>query len=283
MRLTGRDLQIVHAVYQYELLTTQQLALLFFPSLHQAYARLSQLYHHGFLERQFLGVYADKMNTPLLYSLAKRGAQLLQAELGLEVQMRGNGKRRSPLFLEHAVAINHVRVSIAKACQETDEFGLSKWLSENELKADYDRVTIRTVRGRARNLSLIPDSYFCLQTPLGVAHFFLELDRGTMTTQRFQSKILAYDAYYASGAYQRRYQAKSLRVLTVTLSAGRMNNLRRVTERVGGQQRYWFTTLDQISPKTVLQSLIWQVATQPALQPLVMLRAVSMIDSAADR
>ena len=112
-----------------------------------------------------------------------------------------------------------------------------------------------------------------MQTPRGVAHFFLELDRGTMTTRRFKQKILAYQVYYASGAYQRRYGTRSLRVLTVTTSAGRTESLKRISEQAGGKQRYWFTTLEEITPQTILETPIWQVATQSALQPLVALDA----------
>ncbi|MBK8025150.1 MAG: replication-relaxation family protein [Chloroflexi bacterium] len=70
-----------------------------------------------------------------------------------------------------------------------------QWRGENDLKADYDRVNIRSESGRLVNVSVIPDSYFVLQTPLGVAHFFLELDRGTMTVKRFKNKIVAYQTY----------------------------------------------------------------------------------------
>src|SRR5690606_23175009 len=80
IHLTERDQAVIKAVYEYRVLTTQQLKTLFFPSLHQAYARLAALYHHGFLARQFTGVYADKMNTPILYTLDRRGAELLRAE-----------------------------------------------------------------------------------------------------------------------------------------------------------------------------------------------------------
>src|SRR5688500_14488223 len=85
LRLTERDLEIIQAVYEYRVLTTQHLQTLFFPSLPPAYARLSALYHHGFLDRRFRGAYIDKMNTPIMYMLDKRGAELLQAERGMEV------------------------------------------------------------------------------------------------------------------------------------------------------------------------------------------------------
>lgn len=269
LRLTERDLDILQAVYEYEILSTQQLQTLFFPSSQTAYARLSLLYHHGLLERRFLGLYADKMNTPLLYVLDKRGADALQAQRGVEVTWRKRNRHVTITFLEHALAINQVRVAIAKACQLREGFELIHWRGENELKADYERVTIETEMGRKVSISLIPDSYFVLQTPNGVAHFFLEVDRGTETVKRFKTKIEAYQVYYASGAYQRRYETRSLRILTVTISTKRAENLKQMTEAAGGKQRFWFTTLDQLSPQTVLESPVWQVGTQIAFQPLV--------------
>lgn len=269
MRLTERDLDVLQAVYDYDVLTTQQLQTLFFPSQHTAYARLSLLYQHGLLDRKFLGLYADKMNTPLLYVLDKRGAEVLQAQRGREIRWSKRSRTVTITFLEHTLAINQVRVALARACQTAAGFALLRWEGENDLKGDYERVTIRTEGGRNVNVSLIPDSYFILQTPKGIAHFFLELDRGTMTTKRFKTKILAYQVYYASGAYQRRYETRSLRVITVTTSAPRAEHLKQLTEGAGGKQRYWFTTLEQITPDKVLATPIWQVATQLETQPLV--------------
>jgi hypothetical protein len=90
-----------------------------------------------------------------------------------------------------------------------------------------------------------------------------------MTTQRFKTKIQAYQVYYASGAYERRYATKSLRVLTVTTGEARASNLYRVTEEAQGKQRYWFTTLNQVTPEQVLMSPIWRVATNNVPQALV--------------
>jgi len=267
--MTERDLAIVEAVYHFRVLTTQQLQTLFFPSLHQAYARLSQLYHHGYLERVFLGVHADKMNTPILYVLDRRGMEALQAERGIDVQWGKRSKDISTQFLEHTIAINTVRIAVAKTCAIDEQFVLLEWRGENDLKADYDRVTIRRDDGRMQSVSLIPDSYFVLETPRGKAAFFLELDRGTMTTKRFKTKILAYQVYYESGAYQRRFQTKSLRVLTVTTSHARLENLKRVTEEAGGKLRFWFSTLTHMLPEHVLTAPIWELATQSEPKSLV--------------
>lgn len=269
IRLTERDLDVIQAVYEYRVLTTQHLQALFFPSVHRAYERLSALYQHGFLDRRFLGVYIDKMNTPILYVLDKRGAEVLQAQRGIEVEWSSSLKQVSTQFLEHGLAINQVRIAFTLACRAQAGFELVRWRGENDLKADYDRVTIRTATGRSETVSLIPDSYFVLNTPLGVAHFFLELDRGSMATKRFGQKVAAYIQYYRSGVYQQRYQTKSLRVLTVTISPTRLDNLKRVTEGVGGEQRFWFTTLDTLTTATVLRHPIWQVATLTAPQALI--------------
>lgn len=275
IRLTARDLDILEAVYHYRVLTTNQLQMLFFPSLHRAYARLAELYTHGLLERRFLGIYADKMNTPILYVLDKGGAEALRAHRGLEVVWSRSVRDITIQFLEHTLAINTVRVAVSKACRLAG-FTLVKWLGENELKADYDYVSIR-VGERLQSVSVIPDSYFVLETPMGLTHVCLELDRGKMTVERFKKKILAYQVYYASGDYSRRYGTKSLRVLTVTLSPKRLENLRKTSEAAGAKQRFWFSTLDLITPEAVLTSSIWQVATNSELQPLIDLKRVEML------
>src|SRR6185436_8751873 len=98
---------------------------------------------------------------------------------------------------------------------------LLTWVGERDLKADYDRVSIRTSSGKQQPVSLIPDGYFVLKTPKGNTHIFLELDRGTTTSKRFRQKIVAYRTYHQSGAYERRYHARNYRMITVTTSERR--------------------------------------------------------------
>ena len=51
-----------------------------------------------------------------------------------------------------------------------------------------------------------------------------------------------------------------MRVLVVTTSRTRLRNLKAATERVGGGRQFWFATLDQIKPETVLHAPLWQLA-----------------------
>lgn len=269
IRITSRDLDIVRAVYEYRVLTTQQLKALFFPSMHQAYQRLKALYDHGFIDRRFQGAAVDKMNTAMLYVLDKRGAELLRGQLGLAIDWHPTGNEVSTQFLEHLVSINDVRIAVTISCQTKPNFELLHWLGDSELKADYDRVMIRMTTGKHKTISLIPDSYFVLATPLGQSHCFLELDRGTMTVKRFKEKILAYQQYYATGVYQKRYQTRSLRVLTVTTSQIRADNLRLAAEELQVKQRFWFTALEQVYSHAILFDPIWQIATQTGAYSLI--------------
>ena len=66
------------------------------------------------LDRKFLGVYADKMNTPILYVLDRRGAELLQGQRGIELNWSRDAKQVTFTFLEHTLAINQVRVAVDK-------------------------------------------------------------------------------------------------------------------------------------------------------------------------
>lgn len=267
--LTERDKMIIWTVYRCRVLRQDQLQALFFGSRSAAQRRLALLYHHGFLAREFLLVRPGIMNSPTLYLLDKRGEELLRAELGVDdIDWNSSHNRVSSDFLEHALAINDVRVAVTLACRH-QAYRLLDWHSETQIKQDYDRVPVKSGRGHTRSVAVVPDSYFALETPPGKTHFFLELDRGTMTTRRFRGKVEAYLAYYHSGGYQRRYGARSLRVLTVTLSERRLSNLKAVTEDAGGAVWFWFAVLDDLTPETVLSQPVWQVAGQTGRQPLI--------------
>ena len=78
-----------------------------------------------------------------------------------------------------------------------------------------------------------------------------------------------YIAYFHSGLFQKRYQAKTVRILTVTTNDRRVQTLKTITEDVGGKRRFWFTTFDQVTPQAVLTGQVWQVASMVDPQQLV--------------
>lgn len=271
MRLMERDIEILKAVHEFRIMRGDQLQALFFGSQSTASYRLSRLYQHGFLDRHFLPTLGGLASSPALYTLGKRGVDVLRRVLDCgpkDIRKPPNNQELSPLFLEHLLQINDFRVAVTVAARSLDHT-LEKWLDDYQLKADYDRVVIQTTQGRRRSVSLIPDGYFVLQVPQGRACFFLELDRGTMTRGRFRDKVLAYQAYIASGQYEKRYGTRSLRVLTVTSGPKRLENLKEEAEQAGGGRVFWFTTSERVTATNVLSQLIWSVAGQVEPEALV--------------
>ncbi|MHB8625520.1 MAG: replication-relaxation family protein [Aggregatilineales bacterium] len=271
MRLTDRDKEAVEAIYRYRVLTQAQLEQLVYHSCHPSVAqhRLSLLYHHGYLARQFLPVRGGMVTSPILYLLDQKGADLLKREWGAE-QVKWTPAQRNvtSLFFFHTLALNDVRIAITCACRACG-YRVVNWTGESAIKATYESVTVQTASGRAERIPILPDGYFAVvdvhNDPKSAAHFFVELDRGTETTKRFGRKIRAYIAYLNSGRYTARYGTKSLRVLTVTEGKRRLKHLKQVTEAAGGKSRFWFTTLNVLTEETALTHPIWQVAgrTEP--------------------
>ena len=271
MRLMNRDLEILSAVHDFRIVRGSQLQALFFGSQSTASYRLSRLYQHGFLDRHFLPTLGGIASSPALYTLGKRGVDVLRRALDgdpQDIRKPPDHRELSPLCLEHLLQINDCRVAVMVAARRLD-YTLEKWLDDFQLKASYDRVVIEAPNRRRREVSLIPDGYFVLRAPQGRACFFLEMDRGTMTRGRFRDKVLAYQAYIASGQYEKRYGTRSLRVLTVTSGPKRLENLKAEAEETRGGRVFWFTTSEQISAATVLSGVSWQVAGSNALDALI--------------
>lgn len=271
MRLMARDIEILKAVHDFRIVRGNQLQALFFGSQSTASYRLSRLYQHGFLDRHFLPTLGGIASSPALYTLGKRGVDLLRRMLDgdpQDIRKPPDHRELSPLFLEHLLQINDFRVAVMVAARRLD-YTLEKWLDDFQLKAHYDRVVIEAPNRRRREVSLIPDGYFVLKVPQGRACFFLEVDRGTMTRGRFRDKVLAYQAYIASGQYEQRYGTRSLRVLTVTSGPKRLENLKAEAEEARGGRVFWFTTGDLVADKTVLMGAIWQITGSNELASLI--------------
>jgi hypothetical protein len=258
MQLTQRDKAIIHAVYEYRVLRQDQLQQLFFGGKSAAQRVLFRLYQHGFLDRRFLPVVEGR--SPMLYVLDRKGVDLLRTEYGYEhLQWHAGSKDLKTEFLAHTTALNTFRIAVTLAAK-SQNYEIVQWLGENDLKAVYDRVSIQQPSRKVETVSLIPDSYFVLKTPNGYAHFFVELDRGTMTSKRFRTKILAYLAFAQNGLAEKRYGTNRFRVLTVTESVRRGENLKAATEGVEGRSRFWFGVLADLTPTHVLSAPVWQVA-----------------------
>lgn len=285
-RVTTRDWAIVEAVYHYRALSTKQVSDLCFaptdvvlppaPSS-RCLHRLKLLFHANLLQRVELPNLLQEGRRPFLYRLDKEGALLLAnlKQCGLEELDWRPGEQFGHHFLEHLLATNDVRIALVRAAAR-HKADVVRWLDDKTLKTHQrDVVTLSTPGGRTQQAAVVPDGYFHLTTGAHHYHNFLEVDMGTVTGSSRQwsrrtwaRKVAAYMEYYRSGKYHARYHTKSLRVLTVTASAGRLAHLRAITAESGGKSRFWFTTLEQAREQDILVDAIWTTAADDTLRSL---------------
>lgn len=270
MVLTERDCEIIRLINDCRALTGGQLETLFFNSRSTAQYRLSRLFQHEYVNRQFLSsVAGSPASSPAIYSLGKRGVQVLIDTFHYErEEVRLPKTMFAWQFMEHLLKINLVRVAVMLACRARG-WSLESWLDERSFRARPDYVTLTDKRGKAHKKPVLPDGYFCLAVPKGMARFFLEVDRGTEPHSKFRPQVMVYEAYTKSGQYQARFQAKSLRILIVTTSPRRLANLKAVTKKAGGDRKYWFTTSAQVEAQTILTAPIWQTLESSELLSLI--------------
>lgn len=274
MRITPRDRQIVRAVYEHRLLSAPQIEALFFRSEKprgrqtSCQRRLQLLFHHGFLDRIALPIVMGEGRAPYVYALDDLGANLVAAALDVDraaVDWRPKHNQVGHQFVTHTLAVNDFRVAIALLA-EARHFIVNEWISEAEFSTVKMRSRVPFRMRGARVIRNYPDGYFRLSLA-GVeqeAHFFLETDQGTMSNASWQEKVQAYREFRLRGLSQQHFGTQNFRVLAPTTGARRMQNLKRATERAGGDLFFWFTCQDRIdiwNPEQLLDP-IWEIATQ---------------------
>ncbi len=284
MVFTERDGEILRQIHVYRLLTREQVERLVFPpaDLHgrftrtdRARTRLRLLYHHGYVDRIPMPVGNGAWSWRPVYRLARKGAQVIAAEQRVtepnphywgkhdDVQYRRT--KASTQFLEHTLAINDVRIMVMRSAQAKG-WTVEKWLSEHDLRAMAKSGGLSVTHGTERTMDsrAVPDAYFVLRAGDKCAHFFLEVDRATMSATRWQGRVRAFLDYVNSGRYEQQFGTYSLRILTVTTTRKRLGNLQGTTARVAGASFFWFAILSDATSQDMLLSPIWSRAGDPA-------------------
>lgn len=244
IKLTARDQQIIRLVYRHRFLRSNHIVSLLGGSPQQLLRRLQLLYHHGYLERPRAQIaYYHRGGSRLIaYGLGSKGESLLKHELGdsfHEVSWDKKNRSVRGIFLEHALLVSDVMVTLELTCREN---GRVRLLAEDELVPANGTATRQPFKWRVNvnsrtRLGVVPDRVFALefQNPNGNterAYFFLEADRGTMPVTRrnlsqtsFLRKLLAYEATWSQAIHTKRFGLHRFRVITVTTSPARVKSL----------------------------------------------------------
>jgi len=240
IELTDRDREIIRVVHQHRFLRSTHILALVSGSPQQILRRLQLLFHYGYLERPQaqLNYYYKSGSRPIVYGLGNKGVELLDDEAGISAKERKWTQKNQAverMFLEHALLVSDIMVSLEIACRTS---GRVRLLSEDQIVSDAKpkpfkwRVTLAH-----DNIGVVPDRVFALEFPNSAgrperAFFFLEADRGTMPVRRkslaqssMLRKLLAYEATWTHSLHIKRYGFHRFRVLTVTTNTARLSSL----------------------------------------------------------
>lgn len=220
--LTDGDVSILRTVLEHRFLDRNQLGRLLQRHTKRLHRRVYKLENRGYLtsvrfpqQKYIYGVGRLGIGTLV-------GQGIASAEL-LDERLRTH--ELTELFLKHEKMIVDIHVALTLASRS----GLVRLAGWQEGRKLYDTVTA-TDRQETDRLPIRPDAFFTLEDsrrPEGAnrAHFALEADRSTTSHTRFQEKFRAYWNYIEQGLHAKKFGVKGFRILTITLTDERANNL----------------------------------------------------------
>jgi hypothetical protein len=274
VQMTAERLLLLEALLRFPVLNRDQLQRLGgYASRNTVNYALGLLFHAGYIDRRFAPpiVAGAGQDYQALYLLDRKGCAVLAARRGLsdwrELGWNPKGNTISWWHLHHLVASNALIIAFeeaarAAACQLT-------WLAERELRQPerLARVEIQLPDGRRRRTTAVADAFLLLTPAVGKPlACFLECDRGTVdVSQRWPTKILAYEAFLQSPAYPKCFPLgpHTVAVLTVTTSDQRALHLKVASEKVSQAGFFLFTTFTDATNKCPLTDPIWHIVHHP--------------------
>ena len=278
-KLTGRDLDVVVDIYKYRYLTTSQIKELHFPSLQTTNRRLRALTTLGLVS------FFEVANVPeRIYRLTSAGARSVAEALGTpEEELLWKARSTPPkdyYFMRHFAAVTDFRIMLTQACLQEgvellgfvpEHYGVKH--KSGKLRS-YIRDVVADVAAPGEKIAHTPDGVFALQRDQSPALFFLEIDRGTESISSVERGIARMIRFYEGLAESGKYQAyaedfrcstfKNFRLLLVTTTEKRMQNMR---DQLGIRANplfsyFWLSFQSNLSPLTVFGP-IWRSLSAP--------------------
>ncbi len=239
--LQERDRRLLEALESMRVIDREQAKVVAgFHSTTRANVRLLALSQAGYLKRSFIG------SRQAVYWLASKG-------LKPEKQTGENAAEPAGLFLRHQLEINRARLLVQFSGIPVAGWWFVRWQS-------FQKPLSGTV-------PLIPDGYFELGSSQGVRATFLEVDLGTESGAVFARKASLYLTLATSGEFSKQFGRSQFRVLVLTTSPRRLQNLRegvaKLTDKI-----FWFGTLSALSRES-FWTAVWLRPTGDQPQSLL--------------
>jgi hypothetical protein len=256
VNIQPRDLDILQEVFVSGLLTSSQIALMYFDgSTEAAKKRLQKLKAERLLATQPRQPYE-----PSLLFVTKEGRQLLKARLQ---QLPASPRNPPKLFLQHHLEIQSIKAALFAACRATEGVSLSHFQAPGHELLSKQHLCA----------ALRPDASLRLDLQDGSSNnhplfYFLEIDRSTETQGILMQKAARYLEY---SRRREGFPTHRFRVLFVFTTKARRDNtaVRLLTAEPRMHSLIWLTTEEEFVTNPL--GLIWvspKDYTQPGPLPI---------------
>lgn len=232
--LTERDREIADVLFEQQVLTTDQLTLLFFSSRRRAQDRLLFLYRHRVVDRFYPPAPFGLGKPQAHWLLDEAGAILVAARLGVERKKLGWQRRDdwgSHPQLAHRLETNRFVTDLIAATLPDPTLGVTWWAGPAQAARRLDiHPHVPTPR---------PDTAFELSCRAGGIECHLEWDRATESKQQLRRKLRAYMQVCEVWGYG---EWPPLNLLVAVPTAGRLAVLEEVVTALRADTKYPFFT-----------------------------------------
>jgi protein involved in plasmid replication-relaxation len=260
--LTERDREVALCLYAQQVLTTDQLTLLFFSSKRRAQDRLLFLYRNRVLDRFYPPSRFGAGKPQAHWLLDEAGAHLVAASLDLDRRGLDWSRRddwASHPQLAHRLAVNRFATDLITATLGDATLGVMAWFGPRRAAARLGERMRGTVR---------PDAELLLATTAGAVDLLLEWDRGTETLDRLDEKLRRYRMAERKVDWE---DDGPRSILFVVPGAGRLDNLHRLCADLDreGSWPVLATTQRELDASGPLEAIWQRLDANPRPQKLI--------------
>ena len=271
-RLVSRDKTVLYWIGRLRLLKTTALsAYIFNSNINVARRRLKKMVDNNFLSFIEKPGSCSRGRLERIYYLNKKNREHIRYVMG-EDNTYFYSPPNNLFFVEHQLALNHTLLSLNASCKNNYSF---QFFIEHETNALHYKKKNKNLESKYLDLErdFRADCMIILKNFKGQKSLvFLEIDRGTITISAkrrgkdVSSKVRAYKNYLSAERFK--YLNKvfdssftGFRVLFITTSEARLNNIASACEEMGGLRgMLWLTTFEKITAsKNLLNDSLWVV------------------------
>ena len=245
--ITDRDREIAFFLYRHQVLTTEQVELLFYATKRGAQKRLLKLYEHVVVERFYPPIPYGQGKQQAHWVLGDAGVKLVAACLEVEPKVLGFSRRDdwgAHPQLVHRLEVNTFVTELVRATLKDPDLGVTTWWGQT---------------GAGRRLALpsgrriaAPDAGLELACANGVIECYLEWDRGTETAWRVADKVRRYGLLFHKTHYLDRWP---INLLFVVPSERRLRAVTDEVQKLVSDQPHRFAELFMEWPTVITTAL----------------------------